>query len=305
MKRSLVYGIFVWLLMVPGAFALNLGSYNIRYDNPSDVRDGNGWSQRVGVIASLIRFHDFDVLGTQEGLPHQMKDLRKLLPEHQCVSYGRDDGKDAGEHIAIFYKRDRFELLDSGLFWLSETPERPGKGWDADLPRICTWAKLRERSSSVNFYFFNVHLDHRGKQARRNGVDLILRKIGELAGGEPVVLTGDFNADQTSDVYRRIVDSGQLDDAAETAEIAYLLNGTANGFKPNGETSSRIDHVFLSSGTRVLRYGVLTDSYRIASREPIVGDHSESNFPAEVKFQDHEARLPSDHFPVLVETSHP
>ncbi len=290
----------VWLILAPVLSGMKVGTYNIRYDNPGDVENGNQWPRRAPVIASLIRFHEFDVLGTQEGFQHQMEDLRKLLPEYGCVSYGRNDGKLEGEHAGIFYRKDRFEVLESGMFWLSETPDRPGRGWDADLPRICSWAKMRRIPDGRPFCFMTVHLDHRGKLARMESMKLLLAKSSTLAGENPVFLVGDFNTDQHSEAYRYLSSQGSLMDAAEKAEVRYLLNGTANRFDPDSKTESRIDHVLTSPGTRIRRFGVLTDSYRVTKSHP--EDSVSGNFPKEVKFRESEARLPSDHFPVLVET---
>ena len=293
----------VWLILAPVLSGMKVGTYNIRYDNPGDVEDGNQWPRRAPVIASLIRFHEFDVLGTQEGFQHQMEDLRKLLPEYDCVSFGRNDGKLEGEHAGIFYRKDRFEVRESGMFWLSETPDRPGKGWDADLPRICSWAKMRRIPDGKPFCFMTVHLDHRGSLARVESMKLLLEKSATLAGPDPVFLVGDFNTDQHSEAFRFLTSKGTLEDAAEKAEVRYLLNGTANRFDPDSRTESRIDHVLTSPGTRVRRFGVLTDSYRVTKSNP--QDSESGNFPKEVRFRESEARLPSDHFPVLVETSDP
>lgn len=226
----------VWLILAPVLSGMKVGTYNIRYDNPGDVENGNQWPRRAPVIASLIRFHEFDVLGTQEGFQHQMEDLRKLLPEYGCVSYGRNDGKLEGEHAGIFYRKDRFEVLESGMFWLSETPDRPGRGWDADLPRICSWAKMRRIPDGKPFCFMTVHLDHRGKLARMESMKLLLAKSSTLAGENPVFLVGDFNTDQHSEAYRYLTSQGSLMDAAEKAEVRYLLNGTANRFDPDSKT---------------------------------------------------------------------
>lgn len=282
------------------ARAERIGTYNIRYDNPGDRGSGNPWTERAPVIAGLIRFHDFDVIATQEGFRHQIDDLIPLLPEHACSGHGRDDGAEKGEQIAFFYKKDAFELLDAGRFWLSETPDEPSVGWDADLWRICGWVKLERKSGGAPFYVFGVHFDHRGAKARQESARLVLRKIGEIAGDARVFLTGDFNADQSSETYRIIEESPRFADAFGTADIRYALNGTANRFDPAAMTESRIDHVFVPEGSRVRRVGILTDSYR--APVPEGGDASESgNFPSQVTFRRFEAKLPSDHFPVLAE----
>ncbi len=296
--------LLVWLILSPAlSGGMKVGTYNIRYDNPGDVENGNQWTRRAPVIASLVRFHDFDVLGTQEGFHHQMEDLLRLLPEYACVSYGRSDGKLKGEHTGIVYRKDRYEVRESGMFWLSETPDRPGRGWDAGLPRICSWARMRRIPDGATFCFMSVHLDHRGKLARMESAKLLLAKSATLAGADPVFLVGDFNADQHSGAYRFLTAEGALADAAETAEVRYLPNGTANRFDPHSKTESRIDHIFTSPGTRVRRFGVLTDSYRVTRDHP--RDSASGNFPKEVRFRESEARLPSDHFPVLAETADP
>ncbi|WP_193212095.1 endonuclease/exonuclease/phosphatase family protein [Luteolibacter marinus] len=290
-----------WLLLGGPALATIVGTFNIRYDNPGDAKEGNQWSRRAPVVASLIQFHDFDLIGTQEGFHHQMEDLVRLLPEYGCSMHGRDDGKDKGEHIGIFFKRDKYELLEDGCFWLSETPDVPSKGWDADLKRLCGWAKLKRKSDGKPVFMFGLHLDHRGNRSREESVKLVLRKIGELAGDAPVFLVGDFNTDQTTAGYKTVMASGRFDDPYETARIRYALNGTPNRFDANAKTSNRIDHAFVPKGMPVKRYGVLTDSYRVPKGEKPEESQSR-NFPKEVKFEDHVAHLPSDHFPVLAET---
>lgn len=284
---------------------MKVGTYNIRYDAPVDVSNGNGWSQRASVVASLIRFHDFDVLGTEEGLPNQMQDLQRLLPEYAFISHGRDDGKLAGEHVGILYKKDSFDPTDSGFFWLSQTPDSPGKGWDAKFPRICTWAKLRPKGGGKTFCYFAVHLDHKGSIAREESMRLILRQIDRISAGAPVILVGDFNADQNSSVYQLLSETSGLKDCAKIAEISYMLNGSTNGFDPNRETAGRIDHVFVSAGTRIRRFGILTDSYRAPKATPDPTEHPAEDAPDTTKPGTYEARLPSDHFPIFVETATP
>lgn len=284
----------------PGLAAV-FASYNVRYDNPGDVQRGDGWKERAPVIAAMIRFHGFDVVGTQEALPHQVKDLRELLPGYGFSGAGREDGEEKGEFIGIFYNETKFRVLESGRFWLSETPEMAGKGWDASLPRICAWAKFEEIESGRKFCFFSVHCDHRGKVARVEGAKLIVRKTREIAGDLPVVLTGDFNVNQSSEAYS-ILTAGELKDAYETTEFRYAMVGTANRFDPNTRTENRIDHVFLSGHFSVRRYGILTDTYRAPAGVDEGGEVASTQFPAEVKFKDGVAKLPSDHFPVLVET---
>jgi endonuclease/exonuclease/phosphatase family metal-dependent hydrolase len=291
------------LVLAASANAINLGTYNIRYDNSGDPKDGNAWPQRAPIIAQMLRFHEFDIVGTQEGLAHQIKDLSALLPEHSYTGCGRDDGKEAGEFIAIFYRKDHFKVKDSGQFWLSETPEKPSKGWDAALPRMCAWAKFEETATRKTFFFFSTHFDHRGVEARKQSALLLVHMIEKIAGSQPAVLCGDFNVDQTSESYKVLHDTDQyLRDSYEVAPIRLAPNGTPNKFDPNVLTEQRIDHVFVTRQFNVSRYGILTDSYRIPKPEGSA-ESTSGNFPSEVKLKDYQARLPSDHFPVLIEAT--
>ncbi len=280
------------------ATTMQVGSYNIRYDSRTDSLNGNGWGQRCPIIASQIIFHDLEIFGAQEGKHEPLELLKSHLPGYEYIGVGRDDGKEKGEHSAIFYRTDLFDLLDHGDFWLSQTPDVPSKGWDAALNRICTWGHFKVKSTRQEFFYFNLHMDHIGVQARMESAKLVVSKIREISGGKPVILTGDFNVDQTNPIYNTFTDSGILEDSYEICEIRYALNGTANGFDPNRFTTSRIDHVFVTPGTRVIRYGVLTDTYR--TKTPEAQKYEDGNFPKEISFQAYQARTPSDHFPVKV-----
>ncbi|HVU83876.1 MAG TPA: endonuclease/exonuclease/phosphatase family protein [Puia sp.] len=291
--------IFVLATSFLYAQRLNVATYNLRYANHGDSLNGNGWGARCPVIASLIRFHDFDIFGTQEGLFHQLEDLKGNLPGYAYTGIGRDDGKNGGEHSAIFYKVSKFSLLKKGDFWLSTVTDRPNKGWDAVLPRICSWGQFRENKTGFTFFFFNLHMDHIGVVARAESAKLVLEKIRELAGTAPVILTGDFNVDQTSEPYRLLNSSDLLRDSYDLSAFRYALNGTFNNFKTDGKTDSRIDHIFLSKPFKVRRYGILTDSYRSPAVDTATA--TSANFPKEVSLSAYTAREPSDHFPVMVE----
>jgi len=279
--------ILLSLLFVDRAQAqrFNIGTYNLRNANHGDSVHGNGWGWREPVLTAMIRFHDFDIFGTQEGLYHMLEELRDSLPGYAYIGIGRDDGKHAGEHSAIFYKTGKFKLLEHGNFWLSDTTDRPNKGWDAVLPRICTWGKFREIGSGFVFYMFNLHMDHVGVKARAESSKLILARIKTFPPGAAVILTGDFNVDQTNEGYKLINESGVLRDCYELAPIRLALNGTFNNFRSDSKTESRIDHIFVSRQFNVDRYGILTDTYRSK-------DDSTSRYTA---------RTPSDHFPVMAQ----
>lgn len=282
----------------------NIGTYNLRYANHGDSLHGNGWGQRLTVISKLIRFHDFDIFGTQEGLYPMLEGLRDSLPGYTYIGIGRDDGKQAGEHSAIFYKTDKFTLLDKGDFWLSTITDRPNKGWDAVLPRICTWGKFRENATGFVFYMYNLHMDHIGVQARAESAKLILAKIKAMPAGTPVILTGDFNVDQTSESYALINNSGVLRDCYELSPLKYAMNGTFNNFRTDGKTDSRIDHIFVTSQFAVQRYGILLDTYRTKNEDAMAATDTSRAARREAMMRQYTARTPSDHFPVMVEVTH-
>ena len=276
----------------------NVASYNLRQSNQRDSLDGNGWGRRCPHEGELIRFHEFDIFGTQEGFKPQLEDLKALLPGYEYIGVARDDGKESGEHSAIFYRTDLFELLDKGDFWLSETPDRPGLGWDAVCVRICSWGKFRHRPSGKEFLFFNLHMDHVGTTARVESAKLVRKKIAEIGGGLTAFVTGDFNVDQTHSSYATMTDNGELNDSFVVADFVYAPNGTFNSYQTDGFTTSRIDHVFVTPDVHVEKYGVLTDTYRTPEEDDV--DVKPGDAPAELKMKRYKARVPSDHFPVLV-----
>lgn len=298
MVRNTVFTLLLLIgtLLANGQEAtFNVATYNIRQLNDGDTRNGNGWERRAPIIANLIMFHEFDIFGTQEGFKSQLEDLKKAMPGYDYIGRGRDDGKDAGEHSAIFYRTDLFELADHGDFWLSETPDRPGLGWDAVCTRICTWGKFRHKPSGREFLFYNLHMDHIGTTARIESAKLIKQKISETGNGLPVFVTGDFNVDQTSPSYATIISGNALLDAHDTAELVYELNGTFNNYRTDGFSTSRIDHIFVSPGIEVEKYGVLTDTYRTPEKPEL---QQANNAPTEIAIYSYTPRTPSDHFPV-------
>lgn len=275
----------------------NVASYNLRQLNGDDTKAGNGWSRRCPVLGQLIRYHEFDIFGTQEGFKSQLEELKEELPGYDYIGVGREDGKDAGEHSAIFYRTDMFTLLDHGDFWISETPDKPGLGWDAACPRICSWGKFRHNESGREFVMFNLHMDHVGKTARVEGARLVRGRIDGFGKDCPAFVTGDFNVDQTSPSYRTITAGGALKDSYEVAELRYALNGTFNSYRTDNYTESRIDHVFVTPDVKVLKYGVLTDTYRTSENSERV---AAKDAPGEIEVSRYVARTPSDHFPVVV-----
>ena len=275
-------------------------SYNLRYANAEDSAAGNGWGKRYPVMAKLIQYHSFDIFGTQEGYIRQLEDMKAALPGYEYIGVGRNDGKEAGEHSAIFYRTDKFDLIKKGDFWLSETPDTASIGWDAVLPRICSWGHFKCKDTGFEFLFFNLHMDRIGKKARVESAFLVQEKMKELGANLPAILTGDFNVDQTHSSYKALVSNGVLKDSYESADFRYATNGTFNSFDPNNFTESRIDHVFVSPLFKVKKYGVLTDTYR-STKATGTEKANVKDCPEEISIESYEARTPSDHFPVKVE----
>ena len=281
----------------------NVATYNLRQKNERDSLNGDGWMRRCPVLAQLIRFHEFNIFGTQEGFKDQLEDLKSRLPDYDYVGVAREDGKDIGEHSAIFYDTTMFDLIYHGDFWLSETPDRPGLGWDAACIRICSWGKFRHKESGKVFQFFNLHLDHVGEKARVESVLLVQKKMKEIGLNLPTFLTGDFNVDQTHEMYGVLSSSDFLSDAYKTAQFVYALNGTFNSYETDGYTESRIDHIFVSDGITVEKYGVLTDSYRTPVEDN--SSYAITDFPKEVSLKAYRSRVTSDHFPVKIKVQLP
>jgi endonuclease/exonuclease/phosphatase family metal-dependent hydrolase len=255
---------------------LNVASFNLRMDTPADGK--NAWANRKEMVKGLIGFHDLDVIGTQEGFKHQLDGILEL-EGYAYVGAGRDDGKDAGEHSAILYKKDRFKLLDNGDFWFSETPGVPGKGWDATCcNRICSWAKFQDKLSEKEFFVFNSHYDHEGKAARKNSSLLLLKMIEQIAGDNPVFATGDFNATPDDEPIQTIYNSAKLNDSyLVTRKPPYGTEGTFNAFQLDAPMKNRIDYIWVTPGITVKKYGALNDMQY--------------------------GRFPSDHFPVVIKAA--
>lgn len=299
---------FILLAMVLMAFSVSaqdlvVGSYNIRNSNSGDTKNGNGWERRCPVICDQVEWVGFDVFGLQEVKHNQLEDMLAGLPDYDYEGVGRDDGKQAGEYSPIFYKKERFKKLEGGTFWISETPEKVGvKGWDAALPRICSYVHLQDKVTKKRFWFFNLHMDHIGVEARREGAKLIAKKITEMCGKEPAFVSGDFNVDQHNEAYRTIINTGVLEDSYELAEKKFATTGTFNSFDSNLFTESRIDHIFVTEHVTVNNYAVLTDGYWTPNDKSGKSRKGEAA-PQEINFSEHQHRCPSDHYPIAAKVT--
>lgn len=260
MKRLIYLLAAVAFTACGSATSLSVMTFNMRYDNPEDGQ--NNWRFRRERIAGVIKAQEVDVLGTQELLSNQFDDLSGLLTGYQGVGVGRLDGAESGEYCAVFFRKDRFTLLDSGTFWLSETPEVVGSlGWDGACERIATWVVLRDRDGR-EFFFIDTHLDHVGQVARDEGVSLLMKRIETLSGGRPVILTGDFNSEPGSSVVAHVQKDGVLRDAKA---IAAQRSGTDWSFSDFGQIPEAerplLDYIFVSGDIEAVRYEVLPDTF--------------------------------------------
>ena len=277
MKKLIIFVSLLFLAMAYGKAedkeVLKIATFNLRMDTPSDGE--NAWFHRKDMVNDLIRFYGFDLFGTQEGFTHQLNDILRLS-DYRFIGVGRDDGKDAGEHCAIFYRSDRFKVLDQGDFWLSEHPEKPGRGWDGTCcNRICTWGKFEDLKNHKQFYFFNVHYEYEGDVARRESSNLMISRIKSIAGNQPVFLTGDFNAFPTEEPIRILNDSGFLNDSYKiTKEAPFGPVCTYHGYDSTIKTEERLDYIWVTGSIQIDKYGVLTNTLY--------------------------GHTPSDHFPVMV-----
>jgi endonuclease/exonuclease/phosphatase family metal-dependent hydrolase len=257
---------------------LKVATYNIRISTTADK--GNlAWTNRKAKVAQLIKTYNFDIVGTQEVLNSgQEKDLQSRLTNYACFSKGRDNTAGTeGERLAVFYKKNRFKAMDKGFFFISPTPEVAGKGWDAALNRICIWMKLYDVHTQKTFFYFDVHLDHMGVQARSEGVKLVVSKIKEMAGTSDVIFGGDFNANPAENAVYQAATSYLDDSRVITKNPPTGTVGTFNGWDMKSTTFSenqKIDYIFLKNAD-VISYAVLNDKY--------VAD-----------------AYPSDHFPVFI-----
>jgi endonuclease/exonuclease/phosphatase family metal-dependent hydrolase len=283
MNKTVLY-IFLLMLFVPldssggDDEVVRVMTYNIRYAGDEKVDGINSWSNRKELVASVIRFHRAEIVGLQEALAHQLEDLTEHLSGYAWIGVGRDDGERGGEFSAILFKKERFEIMDNSTFWLSETPDIPSKGWDADFNRIVSWAKMKDRRTDTVFYVFNTHFDHRGEQARLNSVALLKEMVAGIAADYPVVVTGDFNFTPESEAYRLLTDDGEhiLADAHKISRYGHYGSGiTFNDFGSSLIAGNKIDYIFIKNNVDVIQHGIIAETFN--------------------------GRFPSDHMPVLAE----
>ncbi|WP_452225020.1 endonuclease/exonuclease/phosphatase family protein [Lacinutrix chionoecetis] len=252
---------------------LSVMTYNIRLDVASDGE--NAWSNRKEFLSNQVLFLEPDVLGVQEARPNQMNDLNNALKGYKSIGIGRDGG-DKGEYSALFYNAKKLKVEHDSTFWLSATPNKISKGWDAAYPRICTYGLFTLLDSKEKVWIFNTHLDHVGTQAQKESMKLILSTIQDVnTKNFPVLIMGDFNVEPDSEVIAST--KATMLDTKETAALTFGSNGTFNGFNYHEPVTRRIDYILLSKASpiKVKKYAVLSSAI--------------------------DFKFPSDHFPVYVE----
>lgn len=251
--------IILSLLLLPQlAFAesLKLMSYNIRCGFCEAEGTPQYWPERKFLLAHLIQTQQPDLIGLQEAELFQVHDLIAMLPQYLWFGEGRDDGKTKGESTAVLYRKDKLQLLSAKTLWLSETPEKISKGWDANLNRTFTKTQFKALKSGQSFYFFNTHFDHMGKQAQLQSAVLLAKEVELLPKQSKVLLTGDFNVEPSSEPYKEL--SKSLNDSALVAKDKLSQNaGTFNGFgREPTSPSQTIDFIFVSKNLQVSSYQV-------------------------------------------------
>ena len=273
MKQVIAFVFFLTSALFAKAQAeVKVMSYNIRLDVKSDGE--NWWEKRKDKVAGLVNYYEADFVGLQEVVHNQLLYLKDSLTGYNFIGVGRDDGKEAGEYSCIFYKKDKYSVVEQSTFWLSPTPDIPSKGWDAALNRVCTYGLFKNNKTKKLVWVFNTHFDHMGKLARLESAKLIIKKIHELnTKNYPVIVSGDFNSKPEDGPSQYMM--ANMQNSRSISKLVYGAPDTWNGFKFNERPNGCIDYIFVSKDDRisVLKFATITDSY--------------------------DMKYPSDHFPVL------
>ena len=229
-------------------------TFNIRTETRVDGR--NNWELRYQPVAEFVNKSKADIVGMQEVQQRQLTDLCSMMGDYSSVGVARDDGKQKGEYNPIFYRKERFNLLRSGTFWLSPTPAEPSYGWGAACRRIATWAILQEKTTMKSIIVLNTHLDHVSEEARANGAALIKERLSRMNNELPVVVTGDMNSDDKSTAYAKFATAiFPMQDAYKTAKRKKGPDYTFHGFgQLPQDNRTKIDYIFLSSQINVKKY---------------------------------------------------
>ena len=241
---------------------LKVMSYNIRLGSADDKT--NSWALRYTATEEMLKDQAPDVFGVQEALVYQVAFIEDICG-YESVGVGRENGKKEGEHMSIFWNKKTVKMLKWGTFWLSETPEKPSKGWDAECFRTATWALMKDKKTGKKFYFVNTHLDHKGKEAQKNGLKLIVDRIAQInPDGYPMVLTGDFNMEPDNS------NLAELDSKMQSARKIAAKTDSHDTFNGWGRGKGIIDYIYVSGFGSCPEYQTITKRY--ADRK-FVSDH--------------------------------
>ena len=244
---------------------LKVMSYNVRMGTAKDGT--NSWQYRCPATIEMLKDQKPDVFGVQEAFDFQVAFIKEFADVYKTVGVGRDDGKSKGEQMNIFWNKKTVTLLKWGTFWLSETPDVPSKGWDARCKRTATWALMKDKKTGKKFYFVNTHLDHRGVEAQKNGLQLIVDRIDSInPEGYPMVLTGDFNIRPSNPALINL--DARMQSTRKIAAVTDSHN-TFNGWK-SAKTDSIIDYIYISGFSECLEYKTVTEKY---ADKAFISDH--------------------------------
>jgi endonuclease/exonuclease/phosphatase family metal-dependent hydrolase len=256
----------------PNNNELLIMTLNIRFDNPGDGI--NAWIHRIPLVEDYMGKMKPDIVGMQENLFHQNEDLLRVMPGYAYIGKGRDDGEKGGEFSPVFYRTDRFTLLETGQFWLSETPDIPGSiGWEAILPRVVSWALLNDKESNTSLYVFNTHYSHVSDLARRKSMEFMSEQIKKIAGDNKVIVTGDFNITKGSELYydmlAHLYKNNRLHNVELIAENPVVdAKSSFNAFR-HGTSSRVIDYIFVDHHFEVIEYAI----DRVKDGDVFISDH--------------------------------
>lgn len=264
---------------------ISFTSFNIEYNREyvhKNVVD-NFWKDRLPAVIGLLNTKQWQLIGTQELTYQQLQEVFVDLPGYTWTGVPITGELKNARRLAnfILYQENLFEVLDEGVFWFTDTPEVPNeKGWDAYSVRNCNWVKLKVLATGKELYYFNLHLDHKGKLARTNSVQLLLQKVQDIAKKTPAIISGDFNLNQNDNNYTTLSQSGIVKDARDLAKVkTNETMGTFNGYRPAPKNDYRIDHIFLYQWKKfkVESYEIVTDKYE--------GVQPSDHYPVAITFQ--------------------
>lgn len=239
-------------------------SYNVRNSHAND--GDNAWDIRKTATKAMIDSQKPDIIGIQEAYPEQEGYIVAECPAYKAFGVGRNDGAEDGERMSIVYNSEVLSMEQGGTWWLSETPDVPSVGWDAKYPRTATWALMKDKRNGSTFYFVNTHLDHKGANARRNGLLMIVNKIKAMNADVPLILTGDFNVEPGDSC---LVDVDSLMISARVAAKVTTDTPSFNGFNKEGRQKT-IDYIYYYGFGEAESFSVLDQDF---DGKPFISDH--------------------------------